>query len=225
MIKAVIFDFDGTLINTNQLIKIGLNKFSQKYLKRKLSELELSNLNGKHLSEQMAYIAGDNASQAVIDFKRWYTSHHDAYATGFIGIRELLEILKHEKIKMGIVTNNSSQPLKQGLSHLAYGKYFTHLITSDNVKRPKPDPEGILNILKMFDLRPDEILYVGDSSSDMRAAKAAGVLACLVDWTSLSDLEKRRLSPDYMIHRPFEIFHIIKKINHERMRDQKSVLA
>ena len=225
MIKAVIFDFDGTLINTNQLIRIGLNKFSNKYLGRVLTEFELNTLNGQHLSDQIDYIAKENSKEVILEFKSWYTDNHDTYAKSFSGIESLLEILNHENIKMGIVTNNSTLPLKQGLSHLGFGKYFGHVVTSDNVKRPKPDPEGILNILKMFELKSNEILYVGDSSSDMKAAKAAGVISCLVDWTILSDLEKRRLAPDYIIRKPDDIVQIIKKINQERITELESVLA
>jgi len=218
MIKAVIFDFDGTLINTNELIKTGLNQFAINHMGRVLTDIELMNLNGKHLKDQIGYMVKGNLEAEIETFKTWYNHHHDTYATTFRGIPELLEILKYENITMGIVTNNSRVPLKKGLQHLNFTGYFESLVTSDDVATPKPNPEGIHIILDQLQVKPDEVIFVGDSPSDINAAKKANVTSCLVDWTILSDLEKHVLSPDYIIRSPLEILGVIKDINVKRIK-------
>jgi len=223
MIKAIIFDFDGTLINTNQLVKDGLNNLAQIHLGRPLTHMELCELNGKHLNDQIRYITKDNIKQTVLHFKKWYAENHNKLASTFKGIPELLQILRHEKIQMGIVSNNSTLPVQQGLNHLNFNHYFQDIITSDDVAKPKPDPEGIECILKKMNLRSEEVLYVGDSPSDVLAAKNANVKSCLVDWTVLSETEKRKLSADYRIQKPLEILSLIKEINVHRIKDDSQL--
>jgi len=224
MIKAVIFDFDGTLINTNQLVKDGLNNLAQIHLGRPLTHMELCQLNGKHLNDQIGYITKNDIEKKVIHFKKWYAENHNKLAKTFKGIPELLEILKYEKIQLGIVSNNSTLPVQQGLNLLNFNQYFQHIITSDDVIKPKPDPEGINSMLKKMNLHSKEVLYVGDSPSDILAAKNANVESCLVDWTVLSETEKKSISADYRINHPLEIICLIKKFNVHRITHESQVV-
>lgn len=93
-INTIIFDFDGTIINTNQLIEEGLGYFALKYRGTVLTKLELAALTGKTLEDQMAYIKAEKAEIMAEQFKIWYTHNHDSKAHAFPGMKELLEHLK-----------------------------------------------------------------------------------------------------------------------------------
>ena len=213
MIKTVIFDFDGTIIDTNALIEEGLNHFSLRYRGNHLSRKELVELTGKTLEDQMHYIHPVHALSMLEQFKIWYTHHHNAKTKAFPGMITLIKTLKSRGHRLAIVSNNSKLSLNQGLNHLMISNYFDIVITRDDVINVKPSPEGLERVLAMLDVDPSEAIYIGDTHNDMLAARKAGIRNVMVGWSQLDVSQMLISEPDYMISSSPQLLTIIDSIN------------
>lgn len=209
MIKAIIFDFDGTLIDTNALIKKALNIFSLKYKQGPLEDEIFNELTGKPLEYQMAHFDTDRIPELVEEFKEWYLVNHDQWAKPFDGILSLLSELRSQNYLLGIVTNNSCQGLDLGLKHMHLDNFFDVKITKDHVKESKPSPEGLMLALEKLKLSSSEVLFIGDTKHDILAARRGKILAGLVGWhqTPIS------IMPDFILHEPYDLLEILEELN------------
>lgn len=205
MIKAILFDFDGTLINTHDLIIEGFNQLSQKYRGRAFGADEHNKILGKPLEVQVRHLCPFDYEEALASFKSWYQANHDHHAKGYKDIEDTLQLMKDEGYRLGIVTNNSRIGMQSGLNLLGLEHYFEVIITRDDVSACKPSPEGIHKALESLKINSSEAFYVGDSLADIHAARAAGVHPLLVGWTSLTHEQIRSISPIDLIESPFDI--------------------
>jgi len=201
MIKTIIFDFDGTIINTNELIQDGLGYLSKRYSGIALDHHAFKQISGKPLEVQLAYIHAEKVDIMTEQFQIWYKHNHNVYAKAFPGMPMLIETLSENGIAMGIVTNNSKSILNMGLEHLNMAHHFETKISREDVASPKPHPEGILKAISLLGADPKETLFVGDTESDMLAAKAAGLTTCFVTW-SLLDHKAFGVVPDMVVSSP-----------------------
>ena len=215
MIDAVIFDFDGTIINTNDLIKEGLNKIANKHRGCKLTPIELEILTGKALEAQMAYIDITQVDRLVAEFKGWYEQNHDEMARPFPGMVHLIRVLNELGYKIGIVTNNSRKALDKGLKLLAIDQWIDCSITRDDVKETKPSPEGILKALSILGMDTNQALFIGDTAHDILAAKAANVNNALVSWTQHSSEMREQINPNHILESAEALLDIIIEVNYE----------
>ena len=209
MINTFIFDFDGTIINTNNLIEEGLGYFALKYRGSALSRKELTELIGKTLEDQMTYIKADKAEIMTEQFKIWYTHNHDFKTHAFPGMKELLEHLKLLGYRVVLVSNNSRAAIEHGLRHLGLKNIFEMIITRDDVKTVKPSPEGLIKVMQRFSLDGEQCVYIGDTAGDILAAKNAGIQSVMVGWTQLPDNQVMALEPDWVLKVPNHLFMIL----------------
>lgn len=215
MFKAILFDFDGTLLNTHDLIIKGLNRVSLKSRGIPFGTSEHNQILGKPLEEQMRILCPSNQVALTEEFQIWYRENHDHYAKPYEDIEDMLQMLQSEGYRLGIVTNNSRPGLQLGLDFLGLEHYFDILITRDDVPECKPSPLGIQKALAQLRMTPGECIYVGDSAGDILAAQAAGVMAVLVAWTAMTLEQVRVLSPDKIIESPYEIPFLLSLLNTE----------
>ncbi|PKM56792.1 MAG: hypothetical protein CVU98_09400 [Firmicutes bacterium HGW-Firmicutes-3] len=215
MIATVIFDFDGTIINTNELIKEGLNMIAIKNRGCKLTLMEVEILTGKTLEAQMAYIDATQVDSHVAEFRRWYEQNHDEMARPFPGMVHLIRVLNELGYKIGIVTNNSRLALDMGLKLLSIDQWIDCSITRDDVIETKPSPEGILKALSILEMDTDQALFIGDTAHDILAAKAANVNSALVGWSQLSPEMREQISPDHIFGSAEEVLDIIIETNYD----------
>jgi len=188
MIKAVLFDFDGTLINTNDLIFKSYKKAFKDVLNRDIEDEEILKLYGRPLyGSLMEY--GEPGEMLYQVYRKFNETQHDLLAKPFDGVYEGLKNLRYKGYKMGIVTSKRMPLVKRGLDLLGISTFFDTVITPDDTQNGKPDPEPVLLGCNRLDVLPCETVYVGDSVFDMEAAKAAGTLLCAVKYT-LTDHEK-----------------------------------
>lgn len=208
-IDTIIFDFDGTIIDTNRLIEEGLNHFSMKYRGTSLTQNELSEMTGKTLEDQMAFINPDKAEIMTEQFKIWYIYNHDAKTWAFPGVKELLDHLKFLGYRLALVSNNSSATIEHGLRHLCLNDTFEVIISRDDVKTVKPSPEGLNRVMDYFDVDPGQCMYIGDTAGDMLAAKAANIYSVLVGWTHLTQEQILKVEPDWVLKVPNHLFMLL----------------
>lgn len=215
MYKAVLFDFDGTLLDTHKLIIAGLNLISLKNRGVGFDDQEHGRVLGKPLEEQIRMLCSLNVRENTAEFIRWYGENHDIYAKPYDDVDEMLLMLKAEGYKLGIVTNNSRQGMNPGLALLGLEDLFDVIVTRDDVKACKPSPEGIQKALGALGVVPDECIYVGDSAGDMAAARGAGVMPVLVAWTTMTLEQIRVAAPAELIESPYEIPFLLSLMNAE----------
>lgn len=180
---VILFDLDGTLIHTNDLIfesfKHTFNLYKPDY---ELSEEELISFLGPTLKDTFNKYFDDDMLSTLIDAYRDHNlAHHEDLAYVYPGVIETLEELKQRGYRLGVVTSKFRDSAMHGLELFKLTDYFEVVIGLDDVQNHKPDPEGILKAMDILDTK--KAIYVGDNPSDMMAAKRADVLAVGVEWS------------------------------------------
>jgi HAD superfamily hydrolase (TIGR01509 family) len=201
MIKCVLFDLDGTLIQTTEII---INTFKitfEKYFPElKLSEDDYTNMLGQTLFTTFGYYTSQEEKvDEIVQFYRTYSN--DMIEQGLLaypGAKDVLAFLKKKNIKVGIVT---SKMRKVATHHLEITGLYEHLdgiIGYEDVNEHKPSPEPIEKALTLLGAKKSSTIYVGDHENDIIAAKKAGIQTCAVTY---SHRLKEMLSyqPDYVI--------------------------
>lgn len=181
---AVIFDLDGTLIDTMGLYAEAYPRTVRPYLGRDLTWDEVKALRPRCEIRFLRDLLGpDLVESSLADFHRHYAElHTDHFGGIFAGIPELLGSLRRVGLPLGIVTGKSRGSWEVTIQHAPLGD-FDALVFADDVSEPKPDPEGIVLALKELDVDPGLTYYLGDTDSDLEAAVAAGVRPAAALWT------------------------------------------
>lgn len=198
MIKAVLFDFDGTLIDTNELIFKSYRKAFKEVLNRDIDDEEILKLYGRPLyGSLMEY--GEPGEMLYKIYREFNETQHDNLAKPFDGVYEGIQKISDKGYKMGIVTSKRMRLVKRGLDLIGISKFFDVIITPDDTQKGKPDPEPILLGCEKLGVLPEETIYVGDSIFDMQAAKAAGTQLCVVKYTLTNHQNILEFKPEFFV--------------------------
>lgn len=197
--KGIIFDVDGTLTYTNQLIFDSFNHITKKYLGKTFSDEEIIALFGPTEDVILKEMCKDEYDIARKEYYQYYKENHNIART-YAGIEMLIEDLFNNKIILGVFTGKGRTSALITLDELGLTDYFGLIVSGDDVVNHKPHPEGIIQFLEQYNLSPDEVLMVGDAPSDIKAAKAAGVSIASVIWDSYSEEEVRKLNSNNLFH-------------------------
>lgn len=206
--SVILFDLDGTLIDTNELI---IESFLYTFQKHglDLTMEDVLPVMGVPLREQMRMFDADQADEMVLTYRRHNEEHHDQYVKGFADVVEVIQQLHQEGIRMAIVTNKRKATAQLGLAKFGLQNLMDFLITYEDVAEPKPAPDMLLLALEQLQAKPEEALMVGDSQFDILAAQKAGVDSVGVGWSlHLDKLKKHR--PTYVIQNMRELATIVK---------------
>ncbi len=193
--KGIIFDIDGTLTFTNQLIFDSFNYISEKYLNKRFTNEEIIALFGPTEDVILKQMFPDKFEIVRKDYYEYYHNNHQI-ANLYDGIKDLLIDLKNAGVILGIFTGKGRTSSLITLNFLGIRNLFDMIVTGDDVEKHKPSPEGIIKFLTTFTLDPKDVLMVGDAPSDIKAAKEAGVNIASVVWDSYSADKVRELNKD-----------------------------
>lgn len=176
-IRAVIFDLDGTLIDSMDVVHGALNLVLRDLGLRGVSKGEMAELAGMRLSDIVARMApwlGPRAAEeGEAMFKRIYSD--SAWRFRLLpGAREALGWLRGRGIRMGLVTTAPRGSAIELIERLGIADYFAIVVAAEDVERPKPHPDGPLRAMRALGTDPGECALVGDSPNDIRAGRAAG---------------------------------------------------
>jgi len=208
LFDGFIFDIDGTLTSTNQLIFDSFNFVAKKYLNRTFTDEEIIGLFGPTEGEIIKKLFGEKHKEVGEDYYKFYSDNH-SMADIYPGLKEILVNLKNKNYPIGIFTGKGRDSSMITLTKLDVDKYFDLIVTGDDVEKPKPSPEGILMFVKHFGLKPERVLMIGDSVSDVIASKEAGVKIASALWDSYGEEEVKTLHSDYYFHSVEELNHFI----------------
>ena len=207
---GIIFDIDGTLTSTFELIFASFNYVMKKYLNKTLSNEEIVGYFGPTEDQILDKLCGENSEKAKEDYYNFYSENHHM-AELYPGIKDLLEYIKSKKVYLSIFTGKGRKAATITLKKLGIFQYFDLMITGDEVKEHKPSPEGIELFIKKYNLPKDRVLMIGDAPSDIKAARAAGIKVASVLWDSYSKDQVIKLNSDYFFHSVPELSEFIHK--------------
>lgn len=207
-IKTILFDLDGTLIDSNELIEKSFeHTFAQ--FGYSFSREEILQFNGPPLTETFMKIDPDLADEMLQTYREHNMRHHDEYVKLFPNVKETLEILKQHGIKMGIVSAKVHQGVRQGLEVTGIAPYFDTVIGVDDVVNAKPHPEPVLKGMNDLGAESETVLMVGDNYHDIEAGKNAGTKTAAVAW-SLKGVEYlQQFDPTYIVHHMYDLLPIV----------------
>lgn len=208
--KGIIFDIDGTLTSTNQLIFDTFNFVANKYLYKTFTDKEIIGMFGPTEEVILKILFKNNYDEAVKDYYDYYKSHHEI-ANLYPGIKELLDEIKNSGIYISIYTGKGRLSSIITLTELGIINYFDMIVSGDDVDEHKPSPQGITMFVDKFNLKREEVLMIGDSPADINAAKAAGVQIASVIWDSYSEQELKNLNGNNIFHNVAELKDYIFK--------------
>ncbi|HET6497881.1 MAG TPA: HAD-IA family hydrolase [Coriobacteriia bacterium] len=198
-VRVVLFDLDGTLIDTVALILSSFRHATAEVLGAPLPDDVLMRNVGVPLANQMREIAPEHAEELLRVYREHNARHHDEMIAEYPGTRETLVELAGRGYRMGVVTSKGTPMARRGLEALGLGGYFEVLVTADDVNRHKPDPHPLLHAAKLMAVPPKECAYVGDSPHDMVAARAAGAVAVAALWGAFEPHVLMGPGPEYAL--------------------------
>jgi len=179
MTELLIFDLDGTLIDSSEDIAWSVNET--------LKELNLPTLPYDVIVSYIGWGVRMLLEQAIPEerhdlldkgaqiFLSFYSGHLTVQTRLYPGVETLLRHFQEKGVKMALITNKPFALTSEILNVLALGGYFHPVLGGDSVKQKKPHPEGVETVLRMVGAAPSETLFVGDSRVDIETGKSAGV--------------------------------------------------
>ncbi|WP_150272277.1 pyrophosphatase PpaX [Paenibacillus tepidiphilus] len=210
MIECVLFDLDGTIVNTNELI---ISSFAHALKENNLPVMtreEMIPHMGTTLHQQLRAFSS-LADTAVLEksYRSYNNAHHDELVASFPNVNETMQELKKRGIRMGVVTTKIRPSTMRTLEMFDMLQYMETIVTVNDVVHPKPHPEPVLTAVQALGVQPERTLMVGDSPVDIQSAKAAGVLAAGVSWSLKGEETLRQYGPDYIIHDMMDLYKIV----------------
>lgn len=211
---TVIFDLDGTLLNTLEDLTDSVNYALALYDFPCRSIAEIRSFVGNGVGRLMELSIPDGLSnphfeQCLFDFRTHYSKNMWNKTGAYEGIMELLYQLANEHFKMAVVSNKFDTAVKELIQDY-FGQYIKVAIgESKNVSR-KPAPDTVIKALEQLGSVPEKAVYVGDSEVDVKTAKNAGLVCVGVTWGFRDREVLEREGADYIIDKPDELLKVIR---------------
>ena len=202
MLAAALFDFDGTLVDTTEMIFQSMRHATSSVLGRDdLSREELLANVGQPLPRQMELLDAEKAELLLEAYRAPHEEHHDALIAEFPGVDEALSRLRTAGVQIIVVTSKRRRSVEMALEMFPGLDLVVDLfVTMEDTTEHKPHPEPLLKGLELAgDVPKERAVYVGDSPFDVQAAKAADLTSVAVSWGAFSEDTLREADPDHLV--------------------------
>jgi len=215
-IDTVVFDFDGTLVDTNEAILESWQYAARELLGHEFSYDTLKATLGEPILCSVAYLFPELDPDLVV--KTYRVFHHEHFETMiklFPGVHEMLGSLQAKGYKLGLVTNRMRRTTEIGLKQFDILKYFDAVVTVGEAPKDKPAPEHIWFALDKLGSSPDGAILVGDSQNDIIGGHNAGLISARVSWAVATDdgYGEKAAEPDYVIETPEDLPALLAELN------------
>ncbi|MGL5296545.1 MAG: pyrophosphatase PpaX [Culicoidibacterales bacterium] len=209
--QTILFDLDGTLLDTNTLILQSFAHVFDEYLPDyEYTQADLLACIGPTLHATFTRLAPERAEELTNAYRRWNIANHDRLVSVFPGVVETLESLKNHGFQLAIVTSKRRDVVEMGLDLCGIRDFFDVVVTFDDVNQHKPAPDALKLAMEYYDVLGN-VLMVGDNSHDIDGAKNAGVDSVGVAWSIKGRKFIETLEPTYIIDTMPELLTIVKK--------------
>ncbi|WP_432663474.1 HAD family hydrolase [Wukongibacter baidiensis] len=205
MYNCIIFDVDGTLIDTEVAVFSSLKRLAEEELNRNFDLEELSFALGIPGEVALSKLGIKNVNQSNLKWNEYmkdYFHHIKVYSD----IEENLIKLDEAGILTGIVTSKTKHELINDFRPFGLEKYLKIVVCADDTEKHKPNPEPILKFIEVSGINPSKAIYIGDTIYDMECAKAAGVDFALALWGAKSTKD---IDCKYKLENLNEIWEIV----------------
>lgn len=204
-VDTVLFDLDGTLIDTNELI-IRSFQHALRELLPELQRVDIIPQMGRKLADQLRYFSGwEDVEPLLQAYREYNVQHHNELARIFPHVADVLQTLRKAGIRVGVVTTKMRASTERSLRFFGVERYIETIVSVEEVEHAKPHPEPVLLALERLNGLPERAVMVGDSPVDLLAAQAAGVRAIGVAWSLKGPEELRKYPPVTVIETMAEL--------------------
>lgn len=216
---TIIFDLDGTLLDTLADLSGAVNYALQAHCLPRREEKEIRQFLGNGIRNLMLQSVPAGLDKVAFEpvfetFRAYYMAHCLEQTCPYPGIMQLLAVLRQRGVRMAIVSNKL-QPAVTDLNRRFFAEYITIAIGESPTVRRKPRPDAVWQAIRELGSETDRTIYVGDSEVDVETARRAGVPCASVAW-GFRDVEQLEpLSPDYLVYQPMDILQCLFKDNQE----------
>jgi len=229
-INLLLFDFDGTLVNTTPLILrsfaatwlqvFGFVLDDSDYIKTfgMLLPTAMRLLTEQAIAEQRIARPDDlpdflnaKAEELLLAYRAFNLQWHDEMIRPFDGVDEVLRELKNCRLRLGVVSSKMRVGLRRGLDFFQMTGLFDVIVAGDDCENHKPHPEPLLRAVEKMNASHHETVYVGDSTHDIVAGQAAQVKTAAATWGPFPRIELESLRPDYLLDHPKELLAIFSR--------------
>jgi len=201
----VLFDLDGTVVDTVELIVESFRHATRTVLGRELPDRHILAGVGQPLRAQMERLSEAHAQELYDVYREFNHRRHDELIRGYEGIDEVLRSLRADGRRLGIVTSKSRDTTQMAFRAVGLAEHFDAVVTANDTHEHKPDPAPLLLCLDLLEAEPDRAIYVGDSPYDIQAGAAAGMTTAAVSWGVFGRETLLEARPDYWVERALDL--------------------
>lgn len=180
--SAVLFDLDGTLIDSIELIVRSFQHTTQTHLGAPLRRATIVASIGRSLAAELESLAPGRGAALLETYRTFMFAHHDALVTVYPGVLDMLRAIRAHGIPTGLVTAKARIAAAPAFTQFLLDEEMSVAVTEDDTARHKPYPDPLLHAARLLDLPPTACWYIGDSTHDLLAARAAGMTAIAAAW-------------------------------------------
>ena len=215
MKKLIIFDLDGTLLNTIADLAHSTNHALQVlgYPTHEVTSYNFMVGNGINKLFERALPEGEKTEENVLRVRKEFLLHYDRHNSDesrpYPGIPELLEALQNKGHKLAVASNKYQAATEKLIAHYFPGIRFVAVFGQREGVKVKPDPTVVYDILQIADVPKEEVLYIGDSGVDMQTAINSGVTSCGVTWGFRPRTELESFCPDFIVDKAEAVLSIV----------------
>ena len=203
---TVLFDLDGTLVDSGAMIMASYRHATRTVLEREIPDEVLAGfIGGGSIRDHMRTLDEGLADELVRVYREHNEPLHDELQA-FPGVEELISSLAAEGRRLGLVTAKRRRTVDLAFAVLPLEQYFDVVVTTESTERHKPHPDPVLHALAELGARKEESAFVGDSPFDVAAGKAAGVFTVAVSWGKIHPEERLlEAGADVLVHSPEDL--------------------
>ena len=212
--RGMIFDLDGTLLNSLPVCYSGFRSTLRKFLGREYSDTEIHALFGPSEEGVLKKLLPDQWEESLQYYLAAYDKAHTEYAKPFPGVEAALALLKERNIRLAIVSGKGAGTMAISLRHSGLGKLFEVVQTGSEHGADKP--AHIKKVIGLWNYKPEDIAYIGDTAYDIQAAQAVGTAAIGAVWANTASVQQvKAMNPDQVFSSVEEFLAWIEAVSPE----------
>lgn len=208
-VEAVLLDFDGTLVDSNELINQTHLTILEELFPGKYNMESVREFNGPSLQEVYGTLVPGQVDEYVEKYRALNSELHDDMIRLFDGVKEELTRMKEANIQLAIVSTKRVDMIQRGLKILGLEEMFDVIIGAGCYTHFKPHPEPIYRALAELNVPHNRALMVGDNGHDIEAAKNAGIPGVWVEWSQKTFAEMQVYEPDHIVASMKELSELV----------------
>lgn len=212
--QHIIFDLDGTLVDTNPDLVGTVNYILEKYhFEKKSRDFIRNSIGGGARNLLLRCIGNDHTD--IIDnellgvFSDYYAEHCSIDSKVYPGVMDTLKALEDKNKNLSVATFKIRTATDRIFKDFKMQQFFDIVVTADDVKRPKPNPDCLEKIMQFYDCAPSDTILIGDTKNDSLTAKNAGVDFCAVSYGYGDTEELKSFNPKYLINDFSELVDLV----------------